>query len=218
MTARVPEKTPLVGTCIRLDPFEAADLPGLWRALGHPEVFAGGYGGGPAGLPENEAAFAEWAPRYFPHEQGVTFVVRIASGPHEGEIVGASSLADFELHREAAHIGWTGFAPWVWATQVNVEAKLLMLQFAFDHGFGRVKLQADARNSRSRAAIAKLGATFEGIARRDARRADGTWRDAAIFSITIDDWPEVRTALQRRLDDWEGRPVEFVDHPTAPTD
>lgn len=209
MTATIPPPTSLVGRFVRLDPFSLDDLPALWRALGHREVFAGGYGGGAAGLPADEAAFAEWAPRYFPHERGSTFVVRIASGPHAGELVGASSLADFEPAREAAHIGWTAFAPWVWGTQVNIEVKLLMLQFAFDHGFGRIKLQADARNARSRAAIAKLGATFEGVTRRDQLRADGSWRDAAIFSIIVDDWPDVRAGLERRLAEWGEAPVAF---------
>jgi N-acetyltransferase len=87
----------------------------------------------------------------------------------------------------------------VWGTAVNPEAKLLMLEVAFDSGFGRVKLQADARNARSRAAIAKLGATFEGIVRRDQRRADGTWRDTAVFSILADEWPAVRDGLRARL-------------------
>jgi len=189
----------LDGRFIRLEPFAPEHLPGLWTALGHPEVFAGGYGGGPAGLPADEAAFAEWAPRYLPHEEGTTYVARLTAGTDEGTIVGTSSLADLDLENEHAHIGWTAWDPRVWAGAVNPEAKLLMLGTAFDHGFGRVKLQADARNERSRGAILKLGATFEGITRRDRRRADGTWRDSAVYSIVIDEWPSVRAALEARL-------------------
>lgn len=199
MSAEFPAHRPLDGRFVRLEPYAPEHLPGLWRALGHPEVFAGGYGGGPAGLPVDEAAFAEWAPRYFPHERGLTFVARLAAGPDAGAIVGASSLADLDLPREHAHIGWTAWDPRVWGGPVNPEAKLLMLGLAFDSGFGRVKLQADARNERSRAAIAKLGATFEGIVRRDMLRADGTWRDTAVFSILVDEWPTVRAALEERL-------------------
>jgi RimJ/RimL family protein N-acetyltransferase len=80
---------------------------------------------------------------------------------------------------------------------------------AFDRGYGRVKLQADDRNARSKAAIAKLGAQFEGVARRDSRRADGTWRDTAIFSVLVDEWPAVRAGLEARLQMWGARPVEF---------
>lgn len=200
MSATRPDRRVLDGRFLRLEPFTPEHLPGLWAALGHPEVFAGGYGGGPAGLPADVAAFAEWAPRYFPHEQGITYVARLTAGPDAGAVVGASSLADFDLGNEHAHIGWTAWHPGVWASAVNPEAKLLMLGTAFDHGFGRVKLQADARNERSRAAIAKLGATFEGVVRRDRRRADGSWRDTAVYSILIEEWARVRAGLEARLE------------------
>ena len=199
VTATRPDRRVLEGRFIRLEPFTLEHLPGLWAALGSPAVFAGGYGGGPAGLPADEAAFAAWAPSHFPHEEGITFVARLTGGPDAGTIVGASSLADLNLEREHAHIGWTGWDPRVWASAVNPEAKLLMLGTAFDHGFGRVKLQADVRNDRSRAAILKLGAKFEGITRRDRIRADGTWRETAVYSILIDEWPDVRAALEARL-------------------
>lgn len=195
MTAVRPEPRVLEGRFVRLEPFTPAHLPGLWRALGHPEVFAGGYGGGPAGLPADEAAFAAWFPAYSPAPAGNTYVAVLP----DGEIAGSSSLADFDLPREHAHIGWTGWSPRHWGGRLNPEAKLLMLGEAFEHGFGRVKLQADERNARSRAAILKLGAAFEGITRRDVMRADGTWRDTAVYSILVDEWPRVRAGLEARL-------------------
>ena len=209
MPAIRPAREPLTGRFIRLEPFRLDHLPGLWTALGRPEVFAGGYGGGPEGLPVDEAAFHAWAPQYFPHTTGNTYVVIVQGGPHDGEVVGASTLGDFDEVKEHAHIGWTGFDPRVWATQVNPEVKLLMLGLAFDHGYGRVKLQADDRNSRSKAAIAKLGAQYEGVARRDVLRADGSWRDTAIFSVLIDEWPRVKAGLEARLEHWGERPVLF---------
>jgi len=209
VTATRPPREIVEGCFIRLEPYRAAHLPGLWTALGRPEVFVGGYGGGPVGLPEDEAAFRLWAPWYFPHTAGNTYVAIVRGGPHDGEVVGASSLADFDEGREHAHIGWTAFDPRVWGTQVNPEAKLLMLGVAFDHGYGRVKLQADERNARSRAAIAKLGAQFEGVVRRDVLRADGTWRDTAVFSVLVDEWPAVRAGLEARLEPWRDRPVLF---------
>jgi RimJ/RimL family protein N-acetyltransferase len=88
----------------------------------------------------------------------------------------------------------------VWGTRVNPECKLLVLWHAFEHcGFGRVKLRTDSINTRSQAAIAKLGATREGIARRHLKRADGTWRDSVIYSVIIDDWPQVKAGLEQRL-------------------
>ncbi len=62
-----------------------------------------------------------------------------------------------------------------------------------------MKIQTDVINARSRAAILKLGAVFEGVTRRDVRRPDGTWRDTAVHSILVDEWPTVRAGLLARL-------------------
>lgn len=208
MRATTPPPRVLEGRFIRLEPLTVAHADELHEAIGRAEVFAGGYGGGPAGLPPTLEAFREFVERYYPWAGGRTYGARLVGGPADGRLVGTSTLADFDEAREHAHIGWTAWSPTVWGTVVNPEAKLLMLTEAFDHGFGRVKLQADALNTRSRAAILKLGATFEGVVRRDMLRADGTWRDSAVYSITVDDWPTVRSALEAR--------VALADGPVVP--
>ncbi|MFD1715001.1 GNAT family N-acetyltransferase [Amnibacterium flavum] len=200
MTATIPAPQTLQGDVVRLDPLTEADLPELFEAIGHSEVFAGGYGGGPAGYRDTLDGFVEFARSYYAWDgPGITFVARLLDRGGVSRVVGTSTLSDFDVPNEAAHIGWTAWSPTVWGTKVNPEAKLLMLDLAFAGGFGRVKLQADARNARSRAAIAKIGATFEGITRRDKLRADGTWRDAAIFSIIVDEWPAVRAGLVAQI-------------------
>ena len=208
MTARRPPREALQGRFIRLEPLVPAALPELADALRRPEVFAGGWGGGPAGLPPSREAFIAWFTRTWPFS-GNVYGIRIASGPDDGRMVGTSTLADFNLEAEHAHLGWTAYAPEVWGTQVNPEAKLLLLELAFDSGFGRVKLQADERNARSREAILQLGAKYEGIARRDMLRADGTWRDTAVYSILVDEWPDVRRGLEERLERFGNRPVSL---------
>ena len=207
MTATRPAPAQLEGRYIRISPLVRDDLPALFEAIGRPEVFAGGYGGGPAGLRSNAADFAAWAETYYLWGSSDVLAIRLAGGADDGTLVGTSTLGEYDLPNEAAHIGWTAWDPRVWGTAVNPEAKLLMLGHAFDSGIGRVKIQADARNDRSRAAIAKMGATFEGIVRRDRRRADGTWRDTAVFSVIVDDWPEVKAGLESRLDAFDGVPV-----------
>lgn len=209
MTAIRPEPGPLQGRYIRLDPLTTDDLPQLFTAIAHPVVYAGGFGGGPAGYEKTEAGFLRWAESYFDWGRGNVYAVRVSGGPHSGELVGTSTLSDFVLPLEHAHIGWTAYDPRVWGTQVNAEAKLLMLGLAFDSGFGRVKLLADMLNERSRAAISGIGATFEGVARRHRPRADGSWRDSAVFSITIDDWPRVQALLEERLAPFGDRPVLY---------
>jgi RimJ/RimL family protein N-acetyltransferase len=83
---------------------------------------------------------------------------------------------------------------------VNPEVKLLLLTHCFDDcRYGRVKIQTDALNARSQAAIAKLGARREGVLRRDLRREDGSFRDTVVFSILKQEWPEVRAGIEARL-------------------
>ncbi|HEY0258920.1 MAG TPA: GNAT family protein [Lacisediminihabitans sp.] len=209
MTASRPVPGSIEGSFVRLEPLRRDLLPALFAAIGHPIVFAGGYGGGPAGYTDTEAGFAAFAERYYPWESGNPYAVFLRGGPHDGQLVGTSTLAEFEPQHEAAHLGWTAYDPRVWGTAVNPETKLLMLGLAFEHGFGRIRIQADAANARSRAAIAGIGAEFEGILRRDRLRADGTWRDTAVFSVIVDDWPRVKAGLEERLLRFRDRPVLF---------
>jgi RimJ/RimL family protein N-acetyltransferase len=197
--ARTPAPTTLRGRFVTLEPLTHDDLDELAEALHRPEVFAGGWGGGPAGYVADRTAFRAFTERYLRWEDGRPFAIRLAEGPDTGALVGTSTLADFEPVREAVHLGWTAYDPRVWGTVVNAECKLLLLAHCFDHGFGRVRIQANVENARSRAAILRLGATFEGVARRDALRADGTWRDAARYSVIVDDWPRVRSGLRARV-------------------
>lgn len=194
MTPAIPPHVPLAGTHVILEPLTEENLAELAGVLARPEVFAGGWGGGPAAAtrdPEVMAAFL----RGYTLGNALPYLVRLA----DGRCVGTTSVSEFEPAKERCHLGWTAYIPDVWGSEVNPETKLLLLGHLFDHGWGRVRIQADAVNDRSRAAIARLGATFEGIVRRDQKRADGSWRDAAVFSIIIDDWPAVRSGLERRL-------------------
>ena len=209
MSAIRPIPAELTGRFIRLAPLDDAQLPELFAAIGHPEVFAGGYGGGALGYRDTVEGFVDFARRWYSWEKGNVYGIRVVSGPLAGTLVGTSTLGDFDAVAEHAHIGWTAYDPRVWGSQVNVEAKLLLLGLAFDSGFGRVKIQADVLNDRSRAAILGIGAKFEGITRRAQLRADGTWRDTAVFSILIDEWPDVRAGLEARLARWSDRPVTF---------
>jgi RimJ/RimL family protein N-acetyltransferase len=209
MTATRPAPTVLEGRFVRLEPLTFELLPELHAAIGTPEVFAGGYGGGPQGYRADVHEFVDWAKTYYSWQTGNPFLLRAKSGPLEGVAMGTSTLGDFDEKREHAHIGWTAYDPRVWGSQVNAESKLLLLGHAFDSGFGRVKIQMDILNERSQAAAAGLGAVREGVVRRDILRADGTWRDTVVYSILVDEWPDVRARLEARLEPWGDRPVEY---------
>ncbi|WP_328485640.1 GNAT family N-acetyltransferase [Streptomyces zaomyceticus] len=103
----------------------------------------------------------------------------------------------------AVEIGYTWLAASAQGTGINREAKYLLLRHAFEHwGAARVDLKTDARNARSRAAIAGAGATFEGVLRNWSRSwapgEDGL-RDTAMFSVVSSEWPARRAALEERL-------------------
>ncbi|WP_042355818.1 GNAT family N-acetyltransferase [Bacillus rubiinfantis] len=99
-----------------------------------------------------------------------------------------------------AEIGSTWYTASFQRTGVNTECKLLMLSHAFDSWHAiRVTLKTDARNTRSRSAILRLGATFEGIRRAHTPAIDGSIRDTAYYSILAEEWPEVRAHLQKKL-------------------
>jgi RimJ/RimL family protein N-acetyltransferase len=118
----------------------------------------------------------------------------------DGVAIGSTRFLELRERDRSVEIGWTGLAPEAWGTGANVEAKLLMLGRAFDEaGCIRVELKTDARNERSRAAMAALPAQFEGIHRQHRVLLDGTLRDSAWYSVLDREWPDVRANLQARL-------------------
>jgi N-acetyltransferase len=101
---------------------------------------------------------------------------------------------------DVVEIGSTWLAASAQRTAINTEAKLLLLTHAFEVlDVHRVCLRTDRRNQRSRAAIERLGASFDGVWRADRPGADGTVRDTAQYSIVADEWPAIRRSLRERL-------------------
>ncbi|MFD7784211.1 GNAT family N-acetyltransferase [Streptomyces nojiriensis] len=122
-----------------------------------------------------------------------------------GQVLGSTRLMVINTAQRRLEIGWTFLAASRQRTGVNTEAKLLMLTHAFETlGMNRVELLTDVRNTKSRAAIAGLGATHEGVLRHHMVMRDGWIRDTAVYSITRPEWPEAKLALEARR---AGRPA-----------
>jgi RimJ/RimL family protein N-acetyltransferase len=101
---------------------------------------------------------------------------------------------------DAVEIGSTWISPSAQRTAINTHAKLLMLTHAFEAwAVLRVTLKTDARNLRSRAAIERIGARFDGVLRAHMPAFDGGVRDTAFYSIVAVEWPELRRALLDRV-------------------
>lgn len=117
-----------------------------------------------------------------------------------GKIIGSTFLHNIFPEHSKLEIGWTWYAPSYWRTGYNRECKLLLLTYCFDTLKAvRVQLQTDENNMRSRTAILGIGATFEGVMRKERMRANGTYRNTAMYSIIDEEWPAVRTLLANSL-------------------
>jgi RimJ/RimL family protein N-acetyltransferase len=117
-----------------------------------------------------------------------------------GEVAGTTSYYEVSPATRSLAIGSTWLGRRWWRTPANTESKLLLLTRAFDElGAVRVVWHTDERNERSRQAITRLGATYEGAMRKHKPRRDGSWRTTVQFSMTDDDWPDVRAGLTQRL-------------------
>lgn len=117
-----------------------------------------------------------------------------------GAIVGTTSFLDVSVNDARLEIGSTMYAPHEWGSDLNPTCKYLLMSYAFGElGMGRVQLKTDIRNLRSRNAIERLGARFEGVLRRYQRRTDGTVRDTVMYSVIAEDWPVVRDGLVARI-------------------
>lgn len=116
-----------------------------------------------------------------------------------GTVVGTTSYLDVVPADERLEIGFTAYRPQDWASDVNPTCKLLLMDWAFSHGFGRVQFKTDVLNERSQAAIAGLGAVREGVLRQYQRRQDSTIRDTVMYSVVRGEWPAVQEGLLARL-------------------
>ncbi|HEY2804618.1 MAG TPA: GNAT family protein [Gemmatimonadales bacterium] len=117
-----------------------------------------------------------------------------------GRAIGSTRYANIEpLHRRL-EIGWTWYGLPYQRTGCNTESKLLLLTHAFEKlGMRRVELKTDALNVKSRAAIQRIGASFEGIFRKHGIAVGGRNRDTAYYSIIDDEWPTVKESLAAKF-------------------
>jgi RimJ/RimL family protein N-acetyltransferase len=198
----LPTGEPLVGERVRLDVLGRSDVEEMSALLRDPDVYTHGYVMHRRPTTA-EAGRALATGLYLDRPGRTTYAIRlVGEGPlgAAGTLVGTSSLMDADLANARIHLGATLYGRRWWGTAVNPEAKLLLLAHCFDDcGYGRIKIQTDALNTRSQAAISKLGAKREGVLRRHMRREDGSFRDTVVFSILAHEWPAVRSQLQARL-------------------
>jgi N-acetyltransferase len=185
----------LEGSIVVLEPLGAEHRDGLLAAAQHPEIWAWLAHIG-TGKEYFDAWFQASLATTWAGSEGVFAIVDRASG----EPLGSTRYLSLRPEHRGLEIGWSWLAPSAWRTGANVEAKLLLCEHAFERlGCLRVEFKTDARNERSRAALAALPAQFEGILRSHMTVPDVGLRDSAYYSIVDSEWPAVRANLRRRL-------------------
>lgn len=185
----------LEGQLVVLEPLEEVHAEDLWRAAQAPEIWQW-----LAHIGSSREYFNHWLELSLAASAEGREGVFATRDRRSGEIVGSSRYLAVRPADRVVEIGWTWLNPSVWGSGVNVEQKLLMLGHAFETlSCVRVEFKTDARNERSRAAIAALPAQFEGILRKHMIVPDVGQRDSAYFSVIDDEWPGVRANLERRL-------------------
>jgi RimJ/RimL family protein N-acetyltransferase len=191
----------LRGSMVKLVPLQLEHAAGYLAAL-HSDDGAEDVvrflGRGPAPSTEAEAA-AEILTAVAARARGERFPYA-QLGVATGEVIGTTSLYEVHPATRSLAIGHTWLGRRWWRTGQNTESKLLLLRYAFDTlGAARVVWHTDALNERSQAAIARLGATREGVLRKHRIRADGSWRDSVQYAMTDEEWPAARDRLTERL-------------------
>ncbi|WCB37402.1 GNAT family N-acetyltransferase [Gordonia polyisoprenivorans] len=183
---------PLVGDRVTLRPFTIDDADALARVVGDPARFRW-----VPGVPTDADSAAGWISAALADPQRrVAFAVIDNT---DGRLVGSTSFYDIDPANLSVAIGYTFYAEDVQGTEVNPTAKYLLMHHAFEQcGAVRLVWHTHESNTQSRAAIAKLGATFEGLLRKHRRFGDG-WRTTAQFAMIDEDWPAAKAALRKRI-------------------
>ncbi|TDD72126.1 N-acetyltransferase [Actinomadura darangshiensis] len=190
------ERPVLTGRYVRLEPLSAEHAEGLFEASGDADVWTWLSERQPATVAEMRVLVGK---ALADCERGLR-LPWVQLDAATGEVAGTTSYYEISSSHRAVCIGHTWLGSRWHRTGVNTESKLLLLQRAFDDlGAIRVGWHTHASNARSRAAIERLGASFEGIHRKHRIRADGSIRDTAAFGMTDDDWPAAARALRARL-------------------
>ena len=183
----------LEGRLIALEPIREEHREPLRAAATDPVIWA---------WMQIDASEPEGFDRWFAHALRETEAEREApfvTIRRGGAVLGSTRYMSLRPEHRGVEIGNTWLAQSAWSTGTNVEAKLLMLEHAFERvGAMRVEFKTDARNVESRRALEALPATFEGILRKHMLTHAGI-RDSAYYAITDDEWPQVKANLERRL-------------------
>ncbi|WP_152360723.1 GNAT family N-acetyltransferase [Microlunatus speluncae] len=185
---------PLAGRLLRLEPLTEADADDYAAALGDAPTAAEVLANMSFRPPTSRAEVITIIAAALADPLRIAYAQRLRE---TGELVGTTSFYEIEPKTRALAVGHTWIARRHWRTGINTDSKLIMLGRAFDGlEAERVVWHTDIRNTRSQAAIERLGATQEGVLRHHRIRPDGSWRDTVQYSMLRSEWPDTRRRLE----------------------
>ena len=185
----------LSGTHVRLEPLSLEHVDALCEVGLDPSIWT--WNPAPIRNRDEMQAYVESALRA--REDGSMFPFATVEVP-TGKVIGSTRYGAIALEHKRLEIGWTWITPKWQRTAVNTEAKLLMLRHAFGPlDCNRVEWKTDALNERSRNAILRLSAQFEGTHRSHMLVADGRIRDTVYYSVIKSEWPSIEAGLVQKL-------------------
>jgi len=115
----------------------------------------------------------------------------------KGRVAGSTRYLNIREEHRSLEIGWTWLGQDFQRSVVNTETKLLLLSHAFERlGCIRAEFKTDSRNLRAQQALERIGAIKEGVLRKHMVVQEGYHRDSVYFSVTVEEWPEVKKRLQ----------------------
>ncbi|MGY4793711.1 GNAT family N-acetyltransferase [Lysinibacillus fusiformis] len=180
---------------VKLKPLELSDLPEILETGSYPEIWS--HMSTTIEKKEDVNNFVENALRAKDEKTEFPFVI---VDKQSGDIIGSTRFMDIDDKHQRLEIGYTWLTPAYWRTAINTNCKYLLLQHCFEHlHLQRVQIKTDHDNIRSQKAIERIGATKEGILRNHMIRKDGTTRHTVMYSITIEEWPQVKKHLEKLL-------------------
>jgi N-acetyltransferase len=196
MTTSYTDPVTLTGKTVRLEPLREDHAPDLFEASRDPEIWQHLPTDWPQTL-DDMRDFYRNAFRLQRSGERVPFaVIDIATG----KAIGTTSYLHIDEANRNVEIGWTWYGRAHWRTSVNTQCKYLLLKRAFeDLGCIRVQLTTDELNTRSRAAIERIGGVFEGIARHDRVVKGGRLRSTARYALLADEWPARKAWFKEKL-------------------
>ncbi|AVK82388.1 GNAT family N-acetyltransferase [Lysinibacillus sp. B2A1] len=181
---------------VLLRPLDKVDVQGILEAVNFPEIWL--HMSTAMENIEDVNGFVDNALAIKEKKTEFPFVI---VDKESGQIIGSTRFMDIDDKHKRLEIGTTWLIPAYWRTAINTNCKYLLLQYCFEIlNFQRVQIKTDHENYRSQKAIERIGAIKEGVLRNHMIRKDGTIRHTVMYSITKEDWPEVKMKLQQLLD------------------